>query len=146
MNTIYKLTNQDMTTHAGFQWLLGRAYSTSGEGALCAPGWLHAYDDPLVALLMNPLHANIVNPRLFVGGAVGPKLDDSGLKCGYHELVWLERELPAPALTSEQRVRFALGCGLTGAYRWDSAAWVQWARDWLSGKDRSPERAWAAVC
>ena len=34
----YKLTTQDMTTHDGFKWVLGKTYTTSGEGDLCGDG------------------------------------------------------------------------------------------------------------
>ena len=54
----YKLTNQEMQTHNGFQWELGEWQETSGEGGLCGPGWLHYYSDPLLAVLLNPIHAD----------------------------------------------------------------------------------------
>ena len=65
--TLYKLTTQDGVTRKGehneTKWGDGVEHTASGEGDLCGPGWLHAYEDPLVAAFMNPAHANITNPR-----------------------------------------------------------------------------------
>lgn len=55
----YKLTRKNQTTYGGFKWRKRRWYKTSGEGYLCGPGWLHCYTDPLLAILLNPIHANI---------------------------------------------------------------------------------------
>jgi len=60
MKYIYKLTDQDMQTWKGFQWELNKWYETSGEGPLCSEGWLHGYEDPLLAMLHNHIHANIM--------------------------------------------------------------------------------------
>ena len=60
---LYKLTDEKMQTYNGFQWVLGETHETNGEGNLCGPGWLHAYTDPLLAILLNPIHANISNPE-----------------------------------------------------------------------------------
>src|SRR3989304_4485465 len=71
----YKLTDQQMRTYGDCQWTLGEWKETSGEGNLCGPGWLHFYTHPLLAALLNPIHANIQNPRLFRVEAEGATLD-----------------------------------------------------------------------
>ena len=140
---LYKLTDQDMRTHGGYQWSLGVWHKTSGWGDLCGPGWLHAYADPLVALFLNPIHTNIPNPRLFEAEGDGAFRDDNGLKCGVTRLR-LTEELPVPTVTIEQRVRFAIGCALTV---YTEPSFVAWANGWLSGSDRTAvssqaEAAW----
>ena len=139
---VYKLTDQNMQTYNGCKWVLGEEKTTSGEGELCGPGWLHCYSDPLLAVLLNPIHADYENPRLFrahVGGTSNP---DHGLKSGYTKMTLIE-EIPVPAISTEQRVRFAILCAMK-VYR--NPGFVQWGENWLSGKDRSAEAAaaWAA--
>src|SRR5271157_3531257 len=140
---VYKLTNRDMTTHGGFRWELGKQATAPGEGELCGPGWLHCYSDPLLAVLLNPIHANIENPRLFRAEAGGKSKHDQGLKSGYTKMTLIE-EIPVPDVTTEQRVRFGILCS-TKVY--NDPTYTSWAGGWLSGKDRSAaaaEAAWAA--
>ena len=112
MPTIYKLTDQAMQTHRGYQWTLGEPRQTSGGGDLCSRGWLHAYTDPLLAVLLNPIHANFSDPRLFKGTGTRECREDNGLKVGYTSIV-LTEEMPLPEVTLEQRVRFAILDGLS---------------------------------
>ena len=65
MKTAYKLTDSKMRTFNGFQWELEKWYKKTRERDLCSPDWLHFYSNPLVGLFLNPIHANIKNPRLF---------------------------------------------------------------------------------
>jgi hypothetical protein len=46
---VYKLTNENFQTFGGCQWGENITHITSGEGDLCGPGWLHYYDNPLLA-------------------------------------------------------------------------------------------------
>ena len=140
MKIMYKLTDEDMKTHGEFQWELGKEVRTSGEGDLCGPGWLHCYSDPLVAILLNPIHANISDPRLFRAMVKGKSKHDHGLKSGYTSMTLVE-ELPVPEITTEQRVRFAIMCSLKVYH---DPGYVAWAENWLSGKDRSEAAAQAA--
>ena len=137
MPTIYKLTDQDMHTYGGCQWALGETKTTSGDGDLCGPGWLHCYTSPLLAVFLNPIHADIANPRLFCGTGQGARLDDYGLKCGFSEMTLLE-ELPVPTISTAQCVRFAILCAKQVC---SDPAWTTWADAWLSGGDRSREAA-----
>ena len=138
---VYKLTNRDMTTHGGFRWELGKQATAPGEGELCGPGWLHCYSDPLLAVFLNPIHANIKNPRLFRAEAGGKSKHDHGLKSGYTKMTLIE-EIPMPDITTEQRVRFAILCTMK---IYHDPAYVSWAEGWLSGKDRSVAAAEAAA-
>ena len=109
MKIAYKLTDSEMRTHRGFQWELGKWYETTGRWSLYSPGWLHFYNDPLVGLFLNPVHANIKNPRLFRAEVKGKFLNNRGLNCGYIKARLVE-ELPVPQISPVQRVRFAILC------------------------------------
>lgn len=67
----YKLTTQSLTTHNGFQWEPGIPRTASGEGFLYGPGWLHYYHDPLIAVMLNPIHADIQDPILWLAEMLG---------------------------------------------------------------------------
>ena len=137
---LYKLTNQDGQTHGGCQWGEGVTHTASGKGGLCGPGWLHAYTDPLLAVFLNPIHANIQNPRLWeCDGEVGKT--DHGLKIGCTRLTTI-REIPLPAVTTNQRVRFAILCAKTQHH---DAGWTAWADGWLSNANRAAARAYSAA-
>jgi hypothetical protein len=133
---LYKLTDQKMQTYNGFQWKLGKKRTASGEGLLCGPGWLHAYESPLVAAFMNPAHAAFQNPRLFEAmGKIGKR--DGQLKCGCTTLT-LIREITLPEITTAARVRAAIYCAWSVC---KDPAWRTWALLWLAGEDRSAAAA-----
>ena len=133
----YKLTTQNLTTHNGFQWEVGEPRTTSGDGELCGPGWLHYYHHPLLAILLNPMHADISDPILWEAEANGIHLDDHGLKGGCTQLT-LTNRIELPTITLTNRVAFGILCAKTVC---NDPAWNQWADDWISGKDRSAEAA-----
>lgn len=133
----YKLTNQNLQTYGGFQWTLGNKETASGEDDLCGPGWLHYYHHPLLAVLLNPIHANIKEPRLFEVLAEGEHKDDRGLKGGCTEMTLL-KEIPLPEVTEEHRIAFGILCAKEVE---EGKEWNEWADNWLSGKDRSEESA-----
>src|SRR3990172_5964623 len=139
MTKLYKLTNQNHQTQNNTQWGEGVTHTDDGMGEMCTAGWLHAYTNPLLAVLLNPIHANITNPVLWeCEGVVGKT--DHGLKVGCAELTTL-RQIPLPEITIEQRIKFAIFCTLD-VYK--EKSFIQWANDWLSGKDRSSAAARAA--
>ena len=132
MSNLYKLTDRDGQTWGGTQWGPGVSHSGTGKGELCGPGWIHAYEHPLIAVLMNPIHARFKNPRLWEAeGEVG--LRNGQLKCGCKTLTTI-REIPLPAVTTEMRVRFAILCAKEVCA---DLPWNAWADRWLSGEDRS---------
>jgi len=83
---VYKLTDQKMQTPGGYQWEHGVTRETDGSGDLCGSGWLHYYHDPLLAVLLNPIHADIEDPILWEAEAEGLHRDDKGLKGGCTKL------------------------------------------------------------
>jgi len=129
-----------MRTHNEFQWEVGKWVETSGEGELCGPGWIHCYHHPLLAVLLNPIHANFKHPRLFEAEVSGKSLDDRGLKIGWQKVRLLE-EISIPKITKEQKIRFGIFCALQ-VYK--EKSFVAWAKRWLSGKDISKMATWAA--
>ena len=136
---LYKLTDEHAQTYGGCQWGENVTHTASGEGELCGPGWIHAYTDPLLAVLLNPIHADFMNPRLWeCEGEVGKT--DHGLKVGCTRLTTV-REVAAPAVTTEQRVRFAILCAMEVCR---DVEFVRWAETWLSNADRTAARAAAA--
>lgn len=137
---LYKLTDGEGKTFGGTQWGPGVSHSGTGEGGLCGPGWIHAYEHPLIAVLMNPIHSNFKNPRLWEAeGEVG--LRDGQLKCGCATLTTI-REIPLPKITAEMRARFAILCAKDVCA---CHAWNAWADKWISGEDRSAAAARAAA-
>jgi hypothetical protein len=139
---LYKLTNEAGKTLGGMVWAEGTENRATGEKnqELCSDGWLHAYEHPLIAVLLNPIHADFKNPRMFeVEGKVEKR--DGQLKCGCRRLKVL-REIPLPQITTAQKIRFAIYCALE-VYK--KPTFKLWAGGWLSGKDRTAEAAWAAA-
>src|SRR3972149_7121498 len=103
----YKLTDENMCTYNNTQWEIGIEKTTSGEGELCGSGWLHCYSNPLLAILLNPIHANIKNPRLFKVNALGNHKYDKGLKEGCTSLTII-KELPISDITLNQKIAFGI--------------------------------------
>jgi hypothetical protein len=136
-DTHYKLTDQDCRTRGDTLWTPGEWRETVGAGTLCGPGWLHAYATPELALLLNPIHGNIKNPRLWLAEGDGKRLDDGQLKLGCTQLRIVE-ELPMPVITTEQRIGFAVLCA---AHGYGDVAWNEWAWGWLLSVDRSADSA-----
>ena len=139
--TIYKLTDMNMKTYGEYPWVLGKWNRTSGKGDLCGPGWLHAYTSPVLAELLDPIHANFREYRLFRGEASGQVIRDSGLKVGYTNMRITE-ELPRLHITTENRVRFGIACACRV---YTSAEYRAWAGRWVSGADRTEAAARVAV-
>ena len=136
----YKITRPDFTTHGGCLWGEGVTHHASGRGNLCSSGWLHAYSDPLLAVLLNPIHANYTPFILWKAKGSGLLKNDRGLKLGRSVLTTV-RVIPTPIVTTEDRIRFAILCA--GSVFIDPA-WNSWANDWLSGKDRANAATYAA--
>lgn len=134
---IYKLTDQEMKNYNGFQWKLNKWYRTSGRGDLCDKGWLHCYRDKNMAVLMNPVQADIKNPRMFVGEGKGKVKHNGYLKSGFSKMR-LVKEIKLPEWNTTQKVAFVIYCALEV---YQEKSFVKWAENWLSGKDRSKKAA-----
>ena len=138
----YKLTTQDGYTRKGaegeMKWELGVWQKPlSGRGNLCGPGWYHFCYSPDLSVLLNPIHADIKNPILWKAECRGKSKDDNGLKIGWTE-ARVVHQIPLPEWTITQKVAFAILCSLEVE---QSEEYIKWAKDWLSGKDRSRETA-----
>lgn len=131
---LYKLTDENGQTKNATQWGEGVEHAATGDAAqdLCSDGWIHAYESPLLAVLLNPIHANFRNPILWEAEGEVEKRDGQ-LKVGCRKLRTLQK-IPLPKIKTEQRVKFAVFCAQAV---YDDAVWHTWAKNWLSGKDRS---------
>ena len=129
----YKLTDQNAQTKNATQWGENVTHTAPGTGQLCSAGWLHAYTDPLLAVLLNPIHADFKHPRLWEALGDGARKDDHGLKIGFAKLTTI-KELPLPGITMTQRIAFRILCALEFE---KNPGWRKWAQAWLDGSDRS---------
>ena len=138
----YKLLNPDMTSYGGCKWKIGEWKKATGDKSqpLCTDGWLHCYNHPLLAVLHNPIHAKIQNPRLFEVEVTG-KCKCGPLKFGFRRMM-IVKELSLSNVTTEQRIRYAILCGLEVC---SEPKFVGWAKNWLSGVDRTEAAAMEAA-
>lgn len=139
---LYKLTTQDGWTRKGHKnachWGEGVSHSGTGVGGLCTGAYIHAYTDQLLAVLLNPIHAEIDNPALWEARGVVAASD--GIKVGCVTLRTIRR-LPLPVVTTEQRVRFGILCAKRV---YTEQTWTAWADGWLSAGNGSATAARAA--
>lgn len=142
MKIRYKLTTQDMKTRKGahneITWVPGKWYESAWKlsesvDCLCSSRYIHWYSDPLIAVLMNQVHADIENPRLWKCEISGKTLLDKQFKGGSRR-VRLIKEIPLPELSELQRIECAIRCTKQIFYDED---WTKWADDWLENKDRT---------
>lgn len=137
----YKLTNQKSQTYGQTQWGENITHTASGRGSLCGKGWIHVYESPKLAVLLNSIHANFDDPLLWECQATGRSKHDHGLKSGYTSVTTL-RQIPLPVITAEQRVKFAILCALEV---YEDNNFRTWANRWLEGTDRTTTAAWVAA-
>ena len=137
---LFKLTDANGRTKNDTQWGDGKSHKTIGPGiSLCTKDVIHAYRDPLLAVLMNPIHGQFSDPQLWE--AEGDVVTDDGTKVGCKLLTTL-RQIDLPDVTTEQRVRFAI---LVAKEVYTDVEFVKWADLWLSGDDRSKSAAESAA-
>lgn len=147
----YKLVTQDFKTRAGESnettWIKGVTHTATGTGGLCTDGVIHSYETPALAVLLNPIHANIRKPRLIAIECSELVADDS-LKGG-HKSATMIGEVELPAITNKQRVIFAILCARAALYRAQIPEREAWANKYLpwTAYAASPARAasYAAV-
>ena len=121
-------------------WFDGEEKVATGTGGLCTDGVIHYYDHPMLAVLFNPIHANIQPPRLIEIEIDEEKYHDS-LKGGCRKASFV-KELAVPEIPAEQKIAFVIKISLK--YCRD-ADYILWANNWLNGKDRSYCAARAAA-
>jgi hypothetical protein len=137
---LYKLTDEFGQTRGRTQWGNNITHkAAAGKPVLCSITVLHAYTSPLLAVLLNPVHAAIRNPMLWE--AEGEPVVKEWGKVGCKTLTTLSR-LPLPSIGVVQKTAFAILCALE-VYK--KPTFVEWAKKWLSGEDRSRAAANAAT-
>lgn len=138
---VYKLTPAGGITQGGTLWGEGIEHEVEWLGKLCAKGCLHAYASPLLAVLMDPIHAAYGSTALlWEAEADESRMINDGTKIGTAKLQTVRR-VALPVVTTEQRVRFGILASLTLPQK---AVYRAWAEKWLSGEDRSAISAWRA--
>ena len=137
----YMLTDKNGNTRDNTHWEVGTTHEATGDlsQGLCSNAYIHVYDDPLIAVIMNRRHASFTEPILWRCEVSGDSLVES-LKSGYRVVTMLER-VELPILSKEQLIAFIILCSLK-VYKVE--LYVKWAENWLSGKDRSRGSAAAA--
>jgi hypothetical protein len=141
----YKLTTQDFKTRKGLYseliWGEGVEHTATGLGDnLCSDGWIHFYNSPLIAVIMNPIHATIPSPVLWECLTYG-KHKREVLKSGCKRLKTV-RQLPLPQISTTSRIAFSILCAKK---IYHETNWTSWANAWLSGADRTAYSANAAA-
>ena len=123
-----------MRSNDCFRWEVGQTYAASDYARqLHNRNFFSFYDSPLLAMLHNPIHADISRPRLFEASVWGEEQRDGQMRCEWTNAK-LMKELAVPRITPIQYVAYGILCSLE-IYK--DKGYVKWARDWLSGKDRS---------
>ena len=110
MKTVYKLTTKEGKTRPHFynetQWGENVTHTVPGTGDLCGPGWIHAYSHPLLAVLLNPAHANF-NPDMLLWKCKAKVRKNQLDKIGCTSLTTM-KQVPLPKITIIQRCTFAI--------------------------------------
>ena len=135
-----KLTNENNQTKNNTQWGENITHTTSGNGGLCSNGWIHYYDSPLLAVLLNPIHGNFKSPHLWKIKVEGKIKNDKGLKYGATSVTTIKK-IPLPEITLEQKIIFGILCSME-IYKNDK--FHEWGKHWIDGTDRSKKSAAAA--
>src|SRR3990167_9065264 len=134
----YKLTDAKGRTYGGTQWGPGVRHDAAGDGQnLCSDGWIHYYDSPELAVLMNPIGAAFLTPRLWEFVPEGEQLHDHGLKSGCKAGTTI-REVALPVFSLAAMVRWSI---LVALWVEHQPQFRDWAERWLSGQDRSAAAA-----
>jgi hypothetical protein len=129
----YKLTDSSGCSKSNTQWGENITHTATGTGTrLCSNGFLHFYTHPLIAVLMNPVHANFENPILWECETSGTTIHEP-LKSGCKTLTTI-KQIPLPTVTMTQRIAFGILCAKEVCR---DTKWLEWAEKWLSGEDRT---------
>ena len=122
---VYKLTDEKDRTKNETQWGGNVTHETDGTGDLCGPGWLHAYSDPLVAVLHNSIHGNFdLGAAHMWECRTGRRIkNDRGLKLRTTKLTTLTR-VEMPAVSTVNRIAYGILCAKEVCKDPD---WIKWA-------------------
>ena len=140
---LYKLTNQNNQTQNNTTWgvkITNYAENQNPKNTnLCSSDVVHAYTNPILALIRNTSDANIPNPKLWLAKGIIVNTG-AGIKCGCKSLTTI-RELIIPTISLEQRIAFAIYSALS-VYK--ERSFVLWTNNWLKNIDRTVYAANAA--
>jgi len=141
MTRLYKLTDRQESTYNDTVWGENVTHSIPADRPgfkLCSSQVIHAYEHPVIAVLLNPVHAGFYHPLLWE--AEGEVVVREGqLKCGVKKLTTL-RQIPLPVGGATRRLNIAIRCALLV---YTEARFVAWANNWLDGSDRTQDCAHA---
>ena len=128
-----KLTDKNDQTYNDTQWGEGVTHTASGKGELCTAGWIHYYDSPLLAVLLNPIQGNFKHPHLWSAQVNKEIKSGDNLKFGTTSLTTIKR-IPLPKLTTTQRIIFGIYCAMEVYHNEEFQCW---GKHWIGGSDRS---------
>ena len=137
---LYKLTDQNFLTFNKTLWGenithdLGK-FTGDRKLVLCTKDVIHTYTHPLQAIFFQPIHGAIKNPILWE--AEGDIIISDYTKVGVRKLTTI-KQIFLPILTLEEKIEIGIRCTLK---IYTAACFITWAKDWLSGKDRSKKSA-----
>jgi hypothetical protein len=137
---VYKLTDAANRTRDDTQWGEGIRREVEGKLKPCQNG-IHAYADPLLAVLHNPIYGNfaLATAHLWECEASEDLVDDNGLK-SCHRWLRTVHQIDLSDVTLEQRIKYGILCAREVC---TDPAWIEWAKRWLDGAESATE-AWAA--
>jgi hypothetical protein len=136
---LYKLTDENGKTRNNTQWGENVTHIAEGNNVtLCTNGVIHAYVDPILAMMMNTAHSNFMSPQLWE--AEGDIVVDNGTKVGCKSLT-TTKQIECPKVSLIQKIKFRILCAKQ-VYK--KEGWNVWADNWLNGNDRTKKAAAAA--
>ena len=131
----YKLLSQDLTSFNNTKWELNETITISVPGnQMCTNQVLHCYNHPLLAVILNSIHADIFKPRLFEI-SVDIIVNSDGLKFASKSQT-LIKEIPLPEISTEQVTEFSIRVAKLVC---KDEKWNSWADSWLDGTKCSVE-------
>lgn len=134
----YKLLSQDLKSFNNTQWELNKTITVNIPGnTMCSKQVLHCYNHPLLAVLLNPIHADIYTPTLFEIN-VDEIVNNDGLKFASKSQT-LVKKLSIPEISIEQKIEFGIRVAKLVS---KDKIWNLWADNWLNGSDKSVESAY----
>ena len=142
--TRYKLTDKQDQTHGRCLWGEGVEHTAPG-GKQCTAAVIHWYATALLAVLHDPIHG-VFGPSAHLWECEVDETGTDGLKCWGTRCKTIKR-IALPVVTQDQAVHYAILCALAAPSVCEEppAAFHTWARNWLSGADRSLAAAQTAA-
>jgi len=132
--TRYLLTNADHSTWRGSQIGTGRSiFRSNAENNVINKNADELGDSPLVAIMLNPWHAQIDQQKML-------EIEFSQIDVVKNDprVNMLVRETELPSVTTDQKIVFGL---MVIQEVYQNTVFNKWADGWISGSDRSAESA-----